>query len=112
MGNFALPKHGQMRRDLTIIFILRQLRRIPKISTSPWKFSQSWQITLTFSSRSVALSYHLRSASGSNGLEAKEMSPLLGNGPILVLAQNGTRRTPVLVKPYNRVAPDFFPFPD
>src|ERR1019366_6514934 len=37
---------------------------------------------LTFPPLGVAWKYHLRSISGSNGPEAKEVSPLLGSGPI------------------------------
>jgi hypothetical protein len=37
---------------------------------------------LTFPQGGVSIKYHLRSISGSSGLEAKESSPLFGIGPI------------------------------
>src|SRR5208337_989781 len=42
------------------------------------------ELNLTFPQGRVTCKHHLRSASGSNGLEAKEVSPLLGSGPILI----------------------------
>jgi hypothetical protein len=50
----------------------RNYKKIRKLST----------LVLDISTAGVTIKYHLRSISGSNGLRAKESSPLLGIGPI------------------------------
>jgi hypothetical protein len=48
--------------------------------------SSLWRFSLDISTAGVTISYHLRSVSGSNGPEARESSPLLGIGLILLIA--------------------------
>ena len=55
-----------------------------KTDASARKSAAYGVLFLTFPQLGLALKYHLRSTSGSNGLAAKEMSPLFGNGPILI----------------------------
>ncbi len=47
-----------------------------------WSFSRCTLDDLTFPGIGLPYKYNLRSESGSNGLEAKEKSPLLGSRPI------------------------------
>ena len=71
-------------RSSPIPSIFRYLRRFPQTAQAAEKSASYHDLCLTFPHAGVALKHHLRSVSGSNGLGAKESSPLLGIGPILI----------------------------
>ena len=63
----------------------QSLVRCVRISTTAIKISSLSRFSLDICTAGATMEYHLRSTSGSNGLEAEESSPLLGSKPILLL---------------------------
>jgi len=61
------------------------LERYARMSTTANKISRLSLFSLDISTAGATIEYHLRSTSGSNGLEVRESSPLLGSKPILFL---------------------------
>ena len=77
--------------------VFRHLYGCPKIHATTRKIKRLVAFLLTFPQAALGLGYHLRSTSGSNGLETKDSSPLLDFEPILlfVARQRSVRTLPV-----------------
>jgi len=79
------PKNGNGAGEALAMWPVFSHLYIHKMLTTANKISDLSRFSLDISTAGGTIEYHLRSTSGSSGLEAEESSPLLGFRPILFL---------------------------
>ena len=78
-----------------IVLVFSDLYVGKEIPATVNKISRLWLFSLDISTAGVTIRYHLRSVSGSNGPEARESSPLLSAGLILLVVSGDAGGRPV-----------------